>query len=99
MGVGVGATKSISKMRNKLKDGATARHADRLAGADDRTFANKRIDDLYNTSLPNLAADVERVSTALVVQTLDIDVHHRKWALTLQGLKHKSPNLGNVPHK
>ena len=62
-------------------------------------FANKRIDDLYNTSLPTLAADVERVSTALAVQSLDIDVHHRKWALSLLGLKHKSPTLGNVPHK
>ena len=50
-------------------------------------FASKRIDDLYKTSLPTLAAHVERVSTALAMQTLDIDVHRRKWALTLQGLK------------
>ena len=50
-------------------------------------FASKRIDDLYKTSLPALAAHVERVSTALAMQTLDIDVHRRKWALTLQGLK------------
>ena len=52
-----------------------------------RQFASKRIDDLYKTSLPALAAHVERVSTALAMQTLDIDVHRRKWALTLQGLK------------
>ena len=50
-------------------------------------FASKRVDDLCKTSLPALAAHVERVSTALAMQTLDIDVHRRKWALTLQGLK------------
>ena len=50
-------------------------------------FASKRIDDLYSTSLPALAAHVERVTSALALQTLDIDVHRRKWALTVQGLK------------
>ena len=50
-------------------------------------FASKRIDDLYRTSLPALAAHLERVTSALALQTLDIDVHRRKWALTVQGLK------------
>ena len=50
-------------------------------------FASKRIDDLYSTSLSALAAHVERATSALALQTLDIDVHRRKWALTVQGLK------------
>ena len=50
-------------------------------------FASKRIDDLYNTSLPALSAHVERVSTTLAMQTMDIDVYRRKWALTLKLLK------------
>ena len=41
---------------------------------------------MYNTSLPILATHLEWVSTALAMQTLDIDVHCQKWALTLQGL-------------
>ena len=48
--------------------------------------ASSRIDDLYKVSLPALAAYVEKVATALALQTLDIDVHRRKWSLSIQGL-------------
>lgn len=50
------------------------------------SFASQRIDDLYTRSLPALARHVEEVTTALAMQTLDLDVHRRKWTLTIQGL-------------
>ena len=50
-------------------------------------FLSRRLDDVTNTTLPSLATHVEKVATALALQTLDIDVHRRKWSLTIQGLK------------
>ena len=50
-------------------------------------FTSKRMDDLEKVALPALASHVEQVASALALQTLDIDVHRRKWSLTVQGLK------------
>ena len=50
-------------------------------------FLSRRLDDVSNTTLQTLATHVERVATALALQTLDIDVHRRKWSITIQGLK------------
>ena len=50
-------------------------------------FVSRRLDDVYSASLPKLATHVEQVATALALQTLNIDVHRRKWSLTVQGLK------------
>ena len=50
-------------------------------------FTSKRMDDLEKVTLPALASHVEQVASALALQTLDIDVHRRKWSLTVQGLK------------
>ena len=45
------------------------------------------MDDLEKVTIPALASHVEQVASALALQTLDIDVHRRKWSLTMQGLK------------
>ena len=50
-------------------------------------FASRRIDDLYTTTVPALAQHVSDVATALSLRLLDIDVHRRKWSLSIQGLK------------
>ena len=50
-------------------------------------FVSRRVDDVYQVSLPALATHVEKVATALAMQTMDIDVHRRKWSLTIHGLK------------
>ena len=50
-------------------------------------FLSRRLDDVSNTTLPTLTTHVERVATALALQTLNIDVHRRKWSITIQGLK------------
>ena len=39
------------------------------------------------TQMPALTSHAEKVATALALQTLDLDVHRRKWSLTIQGIK------------
>ena len=53
-------------------------------------FNSQRLDDICQTSLPALASHVEKVATALALQTLDIDVHRRKWSLAIHGVKGKA---------
>ena len=48
---------------------------------------SQRIDDIYRVSFPALSRQVEQAAVGLALQTLDLDVHRRKWALTIQGLK------------
>ena len=50
-------------------------------------FLSQRLDDLQQTALPAVAEHVKQVATQLALQTLDIDMHRRKWSLTIQGLK------------
>ena len=50
-------------------------------------FNNKHLDDICQSSLPALTSRVEKVATSLGLQTLDVDVHRRKWSLTIQGVK------------
>ena len=52
-------------------------------------FTSKRLEDLKSSSLPALYNHVERITSALAFQTLDIDMHRRKWSLTINGLKGK----------
>ena len=46
-------------------------------------FVNGRLDDLEKTAFPSLALHVEKIATQLTLQTLDIDMHRRKWNLTI----------------
>ena len=50
-------------------------------------YTSSRLDDIYKASLPALTKHVEQVAVGLAMQTLDLDVHRRKWTLTIQGLK------------
>lgn len=50
-------------------------------------FASRRIDDLYSKTLPSLASHMETISNALTLRILDMDMHRRKWSLTMHGLK------------
>ena len=50
-------------------------------------YTTSRLDDLHKDTLPALAKHVESIATALAFQTLDLDVHRRKWSLTIQGLE------------
>ena len=47
---------------------------------------SQRIDDIYRVSFPALSRQVEQAAVGFALQTLDLDVHRRKWALTIQGL-------------
>ena len=48
---------------------------------------SQRLDDLYKHSLPKIQQHIQDVATGFALQTLDLDVHRRKWSLTVQGLK------------
>ena len=48
---------------------------------------SQRLDDFYKHSLPKIQQHIQDVATGLALQTLDLDVHRRKWSLTVQGLK------------
>ena len=50
-------------------------------------YTSNRLDDIYQVSFPALSRHVEQVAVGLAMQTLDLDVHRRKWTLTIQGLK------------
>ena len=52
-------------------------------------FTSKRLEELKSSSLPALYNHVERIISTLAFQTLDIDMHRRKWSLTINGLKGK----------
>ena len=51
------------------------------------TYTSGRIDDLCQNSLPTLARHLQEVTTGLALQAMDLDVHRRKWSLTIHGLK------------
>ena len=51
------------------------------------TYTSGRIDDLCKNSWPILARHIQEVTTGLALQTMDLDVHRRKWSLTIHGLK------------
>ena len=51
------------------------------------THTSERIDDIFQNSLPTLARHIKEVATGLALQTMDLDVHRRKWTLTIHGLK------------
>ena len=50
-------------------------------------FTSKKLEDLKSPSLPSFCNHVERIADALAMQTLDLDMHRRKWSLTISGLK------------
>ena len=50
-------------------------------------FASKKLEDLKSSSLPALYNHVQRVAEALAMQTLNLDMHRRKWSLTINGIK------------
>ena len=60
---------------------------------------SQRLDALHDTTLPNLASHIQKVADALVFQTLDLDVHRRKWNLTLQGLPGEAGENENVTRR
>ena len=60
---------------------------------------SQRLDALHDTTLPNLASHSQKVADALVFQTLDLDVHRRKWNLTLQGLPGEAGENENVTRR
>ena len=45
-----------------------------------------RMEDLLKVTLPSLVKQCEDITTTLVMQQLDQEVHRRKWAITIQGL-------------
>ena len=42
---------------------------------------------LTQTKLPELSSHLEQLASALVLRTLDMEVHSRKWNLIIQGVK------------
>ena len=51
------------------------------------SHTSQRMDDFYRHTIPAIAQHIRDVATGLALQTLDLDVHRRKWSLTVQGLK------------
>ena len=91
-----------STMRDELSDVTNTNRLDKIesdmkllcdfkAKMDDVENAisntSQRLDDLYKHSLPKIQQHIQDVATGLALQTLDLDVHRRKWSLTVQGLK------------
>ena len=54
---------------------------------------SQRFDDLEKVTLPALASHIERITEAAIFQSLDLDVHLRKWNVTLQGLPGESEDI------
>ena len=52
-------------------------------------FTSKQLEDLKSSSLPVVYNHVKCITSAQAFQTLDIDIHRRKWSLTINGLKGK----------
>lgn len=50
-------------------------------------FHSDQLDDLAKVAIPALTSHFEKVATALAMQTLEIDVHRRKWSLIVHGIK------------
>ena len=50
-------------------------------------FISKKLEGLKSSSLPALYSHVGRIAEALAMQTLDLDMHRRKWSLTINGIK------------
>ena len=50
-------------------------------------FSGQRLDDLQQTALPAVAQNIKQIASQLALQTLNIDIHLRKWSLMIQGLK------------
>ena len=46
-----------------------------------------KVDDVVSNVVPELSNKINEVATALALQTLDMDVHRRKWNVIIQGLK------------
>ena len=53
-------------------------------------FTSQKLDDLHQSVLPVLASHIEQIATSLALQTLDLDMHHWKWSITIHGLKSKA---------
>ena len=49
-------------------------------------FTSDRMDSLVNELLPSLADHVRKVSNSLAQQTLQMDVHRRKWNMIIHGI-------------
>ena len=49
-------------------------------------FTAKRIDDIYAVSIPTITNYMHSIATQLAMQTLDIDMHRRKWNVLIQGI-------------
>ena len=76
----------LSNIETQLTKLATV-YADVQAVEEAINYNNKRLDDICQSSLPALTSHVEKVATSLALQTLNMDVHRRKWSLTIQGVK------------
>ena len=50
-------------------------------------FASQRLDDTVKVILPDLSSHMTQLAEGLAKQTLQLDVHSRKWNLVLHGLK------------
>ena len=75
----------LSKMEESIKQiGNLRATVDSLEVALSNT--SQRFDDLEKVTLPALASHIERITEAAIFQSLDLDVHRRKWNITLQGL-------------
>ena len=53
-------------------------------------FTSQKLEDLHQSVLLALASHIEQVATSLALQTLDLDMHRRKWSITIHGLKGKA---------
>ena len=60
------------------------------------SHTSKRLDALHNTTLPALASHIQKIADGLVFQNLDLDVHRRKWNMTLQGLPGEAGENENI---
>ena len=86
-----------SKMENKLSDIETTvtGHATVIQTITETVreleksmeYTSNNQHHLTQNKLPELSSDLEQLASALVLRTLDMEVHSRKWNLIIQGVK------------
>ena len=74
--------KTVSKMEKKVESLSSLKeHVEKQS-----EYTNSRIRDIYETVIPQINTHMASIGTALTKRMLDLDVHRRKWSLTIQGV-------------
>ena len=77
------AMKDIQLIKTEIKELKETSHELEKSVID----TSDKMEAMLNNTYPNLKAEINNIAEALALQTLDIEVHRRKWNLVVQGIK------------